>query len=200
MLSVLIKKIMRKTSIILKILPFFFLIACLTYVWTIGGWSIQNQISKTYPSVESPSDLRLSDGLPISLLSKLIHRLNSREFILNHERFPALASNDTVLVVQVHKRIEYLKALIESLRNAQGINRTLLIFSHDNFNPKINYFIQSINFTKVTILDVQYNSLTHSHFTRFFRYFIHILYNCTHIRFLGKIQKIVQGILKSQSK
>jgi hypothetical protein len=51
-----------------------------------------------------------------------------------------------VLLVQVHSRNEYLKELIESLKETRFINQTLLIFSHDIFNHETNRLIDSIEF------------------------------------------------------
>ncbi|UYV72029.1 MGAT2 [Cordylochernes scorpioides] len=92
-----------------------------------------------------------SRSLPSSLpqLRHLVQEANSRQRVLNEELFPPLAPDDTVIVVQVHKRVHYLYALIESLRQAQNIENTLLIFSHDLYNSDINALVETIDFCKV---------------------------------------------------
>lgn len=51
-----------------------------------------------------------------------------------------------VLLIQIHSRFTYLKALVDSLRNTRHINETLVIFSHDVYNPEMNDFIAGISF------------------------------------------------------
>jgi hypothetical protein len=78
--------------------------------------------------------------------------LNEHHRILNVEQFGELneKSVSVVIVVQVHNRYEYLSFLIESLRNVQGINQTLVVFSHDINSPEINALIQNITFCRVS--------------------------------------------------
>lgn len=79
------------------------------------------------------------------------------QFIENASRTAAAFSADEVLknagsiviVIQVHKRAEYLEKLISSLSKARHINRTVLIFSHDFVSHEINQLIGSIKFCKV---------------------------------------------------
>lgn len=54
-----------------------------------------------------------------------------------------------VILVQVHSRLNYLKELIESLRKTKYIEQTLVIFSHDLYDPKMNELIGSIQFCAV---------------------------------------------------
>lgn len=86
----------------------------------------------------------------ILLLSDAIEEINTLQDVNNIEKFGPLNENDVVIVIQVHNRAQYLYALIESLRQAQFINQTLLVFSHDLFDAHINALIQRIDFTKVS--------------------------------------------------
>lgn len=86
----------------------------------------------------------------ILLLSDAIEEINTLQDVNNIEKFGPLNDNDVVIVIQVHNRAQYLYALIESLRQAQYINQTLLVFSHDLFDAHINALIQRIDFTKVS--------------------------------------------------
>jgi len=54
-----------------------------------------------------------------------------------------------VILVQVHSRLNYLKELIESLKETKYIEQTLVIFSHDLYDPKMNELIGSIDFCAV---------------------------------------------------
>lgn len=86
------------------------------------------------------------------ILSNTIEEINTLQTVLNLEKFGLLNENDVVIVIQVHNRAQYLYALIESLRQAQYINQTLLVFSHDLFDVHINALIKRIDFAKVSIL------------------------------------------------
>lgn len=88
----------------------------------------------------------------IFILSNTIDEINSLQTVNNVEKFGLLNENDVVIVIQVHNRAQYLYALIESLRQAQYINQTLLVFSHDLYDVHINALIQRIDFAKVSIL------------------------------------------------
>ena len=79
----------------------------------------------------------------------VISRHNSLQIIKNSEKFDAIKNDSIVIVVQVHKRITYLRHLINSLSQARDISKTLLIFSHDFYDEEINELVQSIDFCKV---------------------------------------------------
>ncbi|RWS19636.1 hypothetical protein B4U80_08067, partial [Leptotrombidium deliense] len=57
--------------------------------------------------------------------------------------------DDIIIAIQVHNRSNYLKTTLDSLAKVKGIEKTLLIFSHDVFDPKINVIVRSIKFAKV---------------------------------------------------
>ena len=82
------------------------------------------------------------------LLHFVIKIKNNQQFILNLDRFQ-FDQFRIVIVVQVHKRIFYLKLLIESLSKLTGIEDVLLIFSHDLFDLEINKLIEDVRFCKV---------------------------------------------------
>ena len=58
-------------------------------------------------------------------------------------------SNLLVILIQVHSRLNYLKELVSSLNETKHINETLVIFSHDLIDEKINDFIKTIDFCAV---------------------------------------------------
>lgn len=55
-------------------------------------------------------------------------------------------SSILVILVQVHSRVGYLKALIDSLAATRHVSDTLLIFSHDVYDIEINRLVDSIHF------------------------------------------------------
>ena len=48
---------------------------------------------------------------------------------------------------QVHNRVTYLRQLVTSLGLARGIQDTLLVFSHDVWEPEINELIRWVQAT-----------------------------------------------------
>ncbi|VDO36306.1 unnamed protein product, partial [Brugia timori] len=89
--------------------------------------------------------------LPLSKeeIIRSIEFLNANYEILNTDKHIQLQSVEIVLVVQVHNRIEYLKELIATLKDARYIETTLLIFSHDYSSALINKLITGIDFCLV---------------------------------------------------
>ncbi|VDM11946.1 unnamed protein product [Wuchereria bancrofti] len=89
--------------------------------------------------------------LPLSKeeIIRSIEFLNANYEILNTDKYIQLQSIEIVLVVQVHNRIEYLKELIATLKDARYIETTLLIFSHDYSSALINKLITGIDFCLV---------------------------------------------------
>lgn len=63
--------------------------------------------------------------------------------------------------LQVHNRRKYLRQLITSLGKAKGIENTLLIFSHDLWDPEINGLIAEIDFTLTLQIFYPYSIQTH---------------------------------------
>ncbi|RWS25329.1 alpha-1:6-mannosyl-glycoprotein 2-beta-N-acetylglucosaminyltransferase-like protein [Leptotrombidium deliense] len=82
-------------------------------------------------------------------LREIITKINERQLIRHEVKFGAITNNDDIFVIQVHNRSDYLKILIDSLGDVRGIEKALLIFSHDLFEPKINEIIRNITFCKV---------------------------------------------------
>ncbi|KAG8034004.1 hypothetical protein G9C98_008485 [Cotesia typhae] len=81
-----------------------------------------------------------------------IAKLNSEQKIYNDDIFGPLLTDAPIIVIQVHSRLTYLRHLIVSLAQAKGIEDVLLIFSHDVWNPDINYLIQSVDFCRCKIV------------------------------------------------
>ena len=96
------------------------------------------------PIIKGPTSLEL--------LRERLVSLNKEEKILNSDKFPPLASNDIILIVQVHKRLGYLKQLLDSLRAARDIDKVLLVVSHDYYYDEMNQLVETVDFCKVSCL------------------------------------------------
>ncbi|XP_058467412.1 alpha-1,6-mannosyl-glycoprotein 2-beta-N-acetylglucosaminyltransferase isoform X3 [Malaya genurostris] len=114
---------------------------------------------------QNGSYLGASEGIQrsanISEILRMIHRYNELQTILNEDIFGPLQNDSVIIVVQVHKRITYLRHLIVSLAQAKDISRTLLVFSHDHFDDDINDLVQSIDFCKVMQIFYPFSIQTH---------------------------------------
>ncbi|KAG5673852.1 hypothetical protein PVAND_003863 [Polypedilum vanderplanki] len=100
-------------------------------------------------------------AINISEIQRSIERYNEYQTIINEEIFGPLYNDSIVIVVQVHKRITYLRHLIVSLAQARDISKTLLIFSHDYYDEEINELVQSIDFCKVMQIFYPFSIQTH---------------------------------------
>jgi alpha-1,6-mannosyl-glycoprotein beta-1,2-N-acetylglucosaminyltransferase len=99
----------------------------------------------------------------VSDMQRSIERYNEYQTIINEEVFGPLQNDSVIIVVQVHKRITYLRHLIVSLAQAADISQTLLIFSHDFYDEEINELVQSIDFCKVMQIFYPFSIQTHPH-------------------------------------
>lgn len=97
----------------------------------------------------------------ISEILRMIHRYNELQTILNEDIYGPIQNDSVIIVVQVHKRITYLRHLIVSLAQAKHISRTLLVFSHDYYDDDINDLVQSIDFCKVMQIFYPFSIQTH---------------------------------------
>ena len=134
----------KRLLLLLKSLP---LVLFVTFVWFNFKQPLDDEgIGQTYfENVTAP--------LPFSLtaLEDMILDRNRHQRILNWDKFGSnLEPNESIIVIQVHNRAQYLMALIESLRSVDGIEKSLLIFSHDVFDLNINAIVTNITFTRVS--------------------------------------------------
>lgn len=91
----------------------------------------------------------LSGPTSLEMLQEVMVKVNKAQTIYNQDKFPPLGEDGLVLIVQVHKREGYLKQLLESLRVAKGIEKVLLVISHDYYYDDMNKLILSIDFCPV---------------------------------------------------
>ena len=104
-------------------------------------------------STKNEARLINSLNVTISELKEIIKLTNSNPDIRNinliRNRLYQSSVNETtflVLLIQIHSRLSYLKQLINSLKNTKYIGQTLVVFSHDVYDPEMNELIESIDF------------------------------------------------------
>ena len=93
-----------------------------------------------------------------------ISKINKEERIKNQDKFDSIRHKEnttTIIVIQVHDRINHLRHLISSLGVARGIDQTLLIFSHDFWDEEINLLVDSIRFANVLQIFYPFSIQTH---------------------------------------
>lgn len=94
-------------------------------------------------------------------IQRLFEKINDEQTILNDDRYEPLQNDSIVIVIQVHRRVAYLKHLIESLSHAKDISKTLLIFSHDVYDDDINELVKTIDFCRVMQIFFPFSIQTH---------------------------------------
>ncbi|KAK6177963.1 hypothetical protein SNE40_012817 [Patella caerulea] len=109
------------------------------------------------PPVEGFSTSSIKDSIHknidvnnVTFIMEEVHRLNKLQHIQNLPKFGLkLDSESTVIVVQVHDRVEYLKILLQSLRKVRNIQNVLLIISHDVYSKELNEVVETVDFCPV---------------------------------------------------
>ena len=79
---------------------------------------------------------------------QFVFKKNLEQHIHNRDLYSPTNTRH-VLLVQVHKRVVYLRKFIEMLAEVAMINRTLVVFSHDFIDPDINALVTNITFVPV---------------------------------------------------
>jgi len=115
-----------------------------------------DQEKKSHIQNEKSDPIALLDELPsisgpdsLELLQRTLVKANKAQIIHNQDKFPPLDKDGLVLIVQVHKREGYLKQLLESLKVAKGIEKVLLVISHDYYYDEMNKLVHSVDFCQV---------------------------------------------------
>ncbi|GMR47870.1 hypothetical protein PMAYCL1PPCAC_18065, partial [Pristionchus mayeri] len=86
-----------------------------------------------------------------------VNYLNENFAVLNTDRFGPVENAKTVIVIQVHSRLEYLKYLVSTLSMTRGIEDALLVFSHDINIESIDNLVRNITFARVVQIFYPYN-------------------------------------------
>ncbi|KAL7043389.1 hypothetical protein ACKWTF_001487 [Chironomus riparius] len=148
--------IRRRLDILFYIVIFFTMFVVFTKIRESSLHNFQNQNSdfnENDTALEFNTDnakISKQQQQPKSVpLKKLLAMKNVEQKILNEKKYGPVTKETIFITIQVHNRIEYLKYLIDSFRNAKDIDKALLIFSHDVYENNINELIQNIDFAMV---------------------------------------------------
>jgi alpha-1,6-mannosyl-glycoprotein beta-1,2-N-acetylglucosaminyltransferase len=111
----------------------------------------ENLLPSYFPNEENVALLQnaFNGSLSDSEIVKSLVYLNENHDIINTNLYGGIENIGIVLVIQVHDRFDYLKLLVDSLKNVKGIEKALLVFSHDFFSEDINNLVQRIRFCQV---------------------------------------------------
>jgi len=121
--------------------------------------SLKSRASKTAGSEANGEDKTMSDS---DRILERINILNEDQSVRNEDVFGAVDNRTlAVIVVQVHNRIQYLRQLVISFSQARDIEKTLLVFSHDFWDPEINDLVASIDFAKTLQIFYPFSIQTH---------------------------------------
>jgi len=113
------------------------------------------------PNTTNVRENTLVESDKIAEILDNIQKNNEAERVQNLDLFGPLSSIEVVITIQVHDRIEYLRHLIASLSAVRGIQKALLIFSHDVWDEDINTLISSVDFALVTQIFYPFSLQTH---------------------------------------
>lgn len=103
----------------------------------------------------------LMSNTNITRILTRIKEINEEQSVRNEDLFGPVNNTTVVLVIQVHNRLQYLRQLIISLSQASGIDNTLIIFSHDFWDDKINDLVNSVDFAKTMQIFYPFSIQTH---------------------------------------
>lgn len=117
-----------------------------------GGTPSKNFTKQSEDAAHLSSLPSLSGPNSLQILQDILLKANKAQTIRNIQQFSPLTDDTLVLVVQVHKRDQYLKQLLESLKAARGIENVLLVISHDYYYDDMNALIQTVDFCPVSVI------------------------------------------------
>ncbi|XP_062974580.1 alpha-1,6-mannosyl-glycoprotein 2-beta-N-acetylglucosaminyltransferase [Elgaria multicarinata webbii] len=103
------------------------------------------------PAGEEAAAAAAAAGSPNRTLHyrSLVYRLNFDQPVRHEARWRPGGEAALALVVQVHERAEHLAQLLASLRRAPGVEKVLLVLSHDVWSAELNALAASVDFCAV---------------------------------------------------
>ena len=108
----------------------------------------------------TPKAVVVSDTKIARILDK-IKSINEEQSIKNEDIFGPVNNATVIIAIQVHNRLQYLRQLVISLSQASGIDKTLIIFSHDYWDDAINDLVNSVDFAKTMQIFYPFSIQTH---------------------------------------
>jgi len=124
---------------------------------TLSGERIHGLPNET---LTAPKAIPISNS-NISYILTRIKGINEEQSIRNEDIFGPVDPDTIVVAIQVHNRLQYLRQLIISLSASQGIEKTLIVFSHDFYDEAINNLVNSVDFAKTMQIFYPYSIQTH---------------------------------------
>ncbi|KAI3388730.1 hypothetical protein SNEBB_007359 [Seison nebaliae] len=130
-------------------------------------WKYLREFYELFDKLESMDLSSIANYLPQNenfhnnILIKFMNLFNEKQFIFNYhllEKFWKFSNNSDqlIIVIQVHNRVDYLKELLKSLEKCKSIESSLIILSHDYITSNITNLINSINLTWAPIMQIFY--------------------------------------------
>ena len=124
---------------------------------SLSGESIHGLPNETQMTTKAVvvSDLKIA-----RILDK-IKLVNKEQNIRNEDIFGAVTNATVIVAIQCHNRLQYLRQLVISLSQAAGIDKTLIVFSHDYWDDAINDLVNSVDFAKTMQIFYPFSIQTH---------------------------------------
>ncbi|XP_051149929.1 alpha-1,6-mannosyl-glycoprotein 2-beta-N-acetylglucosaminyltransferase-like [Andrographis paniculata] len=117
------------------------------------SYSFGTQLKPADNCIRSFKNLELPEQNELSIiLSKHNHKPPR-----NLDLYPKLPKDHIVIVLYVHNRPKYLRIVVDSLSSVSGINKTLLVVSHDGYYEEMDKIVQSIKFCRVKQIFAPYS-------------------------------------------
>jgi len=108
----------------------------------------------------TPKAVVVSD-LKIARILDKIKLVNEEQSIRNEDIFGPVTNATVIVAIQCHNRLQYLRQLVISLSQAAGIDKTLIVFSHDYWDDAINDLVNSVDFAKTMQIFYPFSIQTH---------------------------------------
>jgi hypothetical protein len=101
------------------------------------------------PAKIAPLTPELMDSMDEAAKRRYAASFNQHQVIINPHLLPQPLGDATIIVLMVHNRPEYLKAVLRSLKSVQGIENALLVISLDYLSPEVDSAARSVTFCAV---------------------------------------------------
>merc|ERR1711997_622635 len=101
------------------------------------------------------------NDLKIAAILDKIKSINEEQSIRNEDIFGPVNNATVIVAIQCHNRLQYLRQLVISMGQAAGIDKTLIVFSHDYWDDAINDLVNSVDFAKTMQIFYPFSIQTH---------------------------------------
>ncbi|URD88350.1 hypothetical protein MUK42_28678 [Musa troglodytarum] len=156
-------RVARDAPPLRRVLPLVLVVlaSVLFVVFMLKNRAVAGPSSFPFPNLENPAAILADPSFKLKLPKQTLlsvsldqrNRLPPR----NTDLFPTLAKDHTKIVLYVHNRPQYLRAVVRSLAGVEGIGETLLIVSHDGYFPEMDGIVRGIRFCQVKQIFAPYS-------------------------------------------